>query len=122
MRGANQIWIMNVGDIKPMELPLAMSTELAWRGDNFSIEEIPSYLEHYASREFGQEHSKEIADVLMEHSHLIGFRRYESVTSGTFSTVNYHEAERVMGRWKALASRTLALYEQIPEGYKPAFY
>lgn len=121
-RGANQIWIMNVGDIKPMELPFAMAMDLAWNAERLGFEDIPDYLYLYASREFGEEYAKDIADVLMEHTHLIGIRRYESVSPSTFSVVNYHEAERVVRRWKALATRTKALYEQMPEAYKPAFY
>lgn len=121
-RNANQIWIFNVGDIKPMELPLEFVMDLAWNTSRFDFDMIPTYIEFYAEREFGPEHAKSIGALLMEFSNLIGMRRFEMVHPGTYSVLNYHEAERVLARWMALARQTKELYEQIPEQYKPAFY
>lgn len=104
-----------------MELPFNMIMDMAWDMSNFSFETIPAYLEQYAAREFGEEHSEEIAEMLLEHSHLVGLRRYEGVSSGTFSVVNYREAERILERWQALAARTKSLQEELPEELKPAF-
>jgi len=121
-RDANRIWVINVGDIKPMELPFGFAMDLAWNATNFDFKMIPAYLQLYAEREFGVDHSGEIASLLMEFSHLIGMRRFEMVHPGTYSVLNYHEAERVLARWRTLANRTKALYEAIPDGYKPAYY
>ncbi|KEZ39011.1 hypothetical protein SAPIO_CDS10378 [Scedosporium apiospermum] len=122
LRGADRIWIVNVGDIKPMEIPFAFAMDLAWNVSNFSFERIPTYLKLLATRDFGADFADEIADILLEHSHLIGMRRFELVTSGTFSTLNYHEAERVLGRWKSLAERAKVVYEQLDTQTQPAFY
>lgn len=121
-RDANRIWIFNVGDIKPMELPLQFAMDVAWNASSFSFEKIPSYLQLYAKREFTADHANEIADLLMEYSNLIGMRRFELAHPGTFSVLNYHEAERVLGRWTKLADETKALYSQIPEDTKAAYY
>ncbi|KAF2739667.1 hypothetical protein EJ04DRAFT_548968 [Polyplosphaeria fusca] len=122
MRQANRIWIINVGDIKPMELPFGFAMDMAWNASNFSFEKIPEYLDRYAAREFGQKHAAEISEMLLEHSHLIGMRRFEMVHPGTYSVLNYHEAERVFDRWTNLAERTKALYNNIEEELKPSFY
>ncbi|KAK3368389.1 hypothetical protein B0H63DRAFT_504280 [Podospora didyma] len=122
LRGATRIWIVNVGDIKPMELPLGFSMDLAWNVSNFSFERIPEYLEAYATREFGPDHAEDIASILLEHSHLVGMRRYELVTPATFSQLNYLEAERVVARWQGLADRAAALYAHIDAELKPAFF
>ncbi|KAG9252041.1 uncharacterized protein F5Z01DRAFT_738601 [Emericellopsis atlantica] len=122
MRGATGLWVINVGDIKPMEVPLNMAMDMAWNMDRFTPDKLLSYLEAFATREFGPDHAKETAEVLLEYSHLVGIRKYEHVTSGTYSVVNYHEAERVLGRWKTLAARAKSVHDQLPEKLKPAYY
>lgn len=122
LRGANRIWIMNVGDLKPMELPLSLAMDLAWNASSISFETIPAYLAHYAAREFGSSHAGEIAEILMEHSRLIGMRRYEHITPAIYSTVNFHEAERVLARWQALAARVRSLTSLVDPDLRPAFF
>jgi hypothetical protein len=121
-RDANRIWVINVGDIKPMEHPFGFAMDLAWDVSKFDFDMIPMYLQLYAEREFGTEHAEDIATLLMEFNHLIGMRRFEMVHPGTYSVLNYHEAERILARWTTLADRTKALYEEIPESYKAAYY
>ena len=122
LRGATQIWIMNVGDIKPMELPLNFAMDLAWDVTKLNFQRIPEYLTKYATREFGPEHAAEIASLLLEYSHLVSMRRYELVTPETYSTLNYNEAERIIARWQSAANRAESLYTQIPPGLKPSFF
>ncbi|KAF2873902.1 hypothetical protein BDV95DRAFT_593196 [Massariosphaeria phaeospora] len=121
-READRIWVINVGDIKPMEVPLGFAMDLAWNVSQFDFDMIPNYLHLYAEREFGPDHAEEVASLLMEFSNLIGMRRFEMVHPGTYSVLNYHEAERVSARWRILADRTKALYDNIAEDYKPAYY
>ena len=122
LRNANRIWVINVGDIKPMELPFNFVMDIAWNASNFSFDMIPAYLKLYAKREFGTELADQIATLLMEFSHLIGMRRFEMVHPGTYSILNYHEAERVLARWRILADQTKALYVEVEEEHKPAFF
>lgn len=122
-RGATRIWMVNVGDIKPMETPFGFIMDVAWNIDNFDFETIPDYVEAYAAREFGDELASDVAEMLWEFSHLVGLRKYESTHSGTFSTLNYHESERILARWEKLADRATATYNNdVSEEYKPAFY
>ncbi|KAK4161490.1 hypothetical protein QBC43DRAFT_357572 [Cladorrhinum sp. PSN259] len=123
-RGARQIWIVNVGDIKPMELPLGFAMDLAWDAESITFEKLPEYLTAYAEREFalGEEDSEEIAAILLEHSHLVGMRRYELVTPSTYSHLNYREAETVLARWQGIAARARTIYSRLDEELKPSFF
>lgn len=123
-RGARQIWIVNVGDIKPMELPLGFAMDLAWDAESITFEKLPEYLTAYAEREFGlgQKDSQEIGSILLEHSYLVGMRRYELVTPSTYSHLNYREAETVLSRWQSAAARAKAVYSRLDEELKPAFF
>ncbi|KAK0614758.1 hypothetical protein B0T14DRAFT_593369 [Immersiella caudata] len=122
LRGATRIWIVNVGDIKPMELPFSFAMDLAWDVTKFSFEGLPGYLTKFAAREFGPEDAEEIGSIWLEHSHLVGLRRHELVTPATYSHLNYHEAERVLNRWHKVAARAKTLYAQIDAASKPAFF
>jgi hypothetical protein len=67
-------------------------------------------------------YAKETGEVLLEFSHLNGIRRFDHVAPATFSVVNYHEAERVLARWEALAARAKSVQDQLQDGLKPAYY
>ena len=105
-----------------MELPLNMAMDMAWNIDRFPATKLFSYIEAFATREFGQEYATETTEILLEYSHLVGLRRYEHLQPDTYSTLNYHEAERVLGRWKKLAARAEAVLYQLPDELKPAYY
>jgi hypothetical protein len=121
-RDANQVWVINVGDIKPLEQPFGFAMDLAWDVSKFDFDMIPAYLRLYAEREFGIEHADDVAALLMEFNYLIGMRRFEMVQPDTYSVLNYHEAERILARWNTLADQTKTLYDRIQEDYKAAFY
>ena len=105
-----------------MELPFGFAMDLAWNAPKFDFDMIPTYLKLYAEREFGAEHADNIASLLMEFSNLIGKRRFEMVHPGTYSVLNYHEAERILARWKTLAGHTKAVYDKIAKEYRPSYY
>ena len=60
-RGARALWIVNVGDIKPMEFPLSFFMEQAWNPEAMTLEAMTSYPEHWARATFGPKQAKEIA-------------------------------------------------------------
>lgn len=122
MRGADRIWVVNVGDFKPMEVPYGFIMDLAWNTSAIDFGSIPQYLQLFAAREFGPEHSKEIASILLEHSHLAGMRKFELVSPDTYSFFNYHENERILAAWKMLASRTAAVDASLSKDRKAAFF
>ncbi|MBQ9120504.1 MAG: glycosyl hydrolase 115 family protein [Lachnospiraceae bacterium] len=52
--GVRQIWIVNVGDLKPMELPLTYFLDLAYDFDTWGKENrVQEYLAKFVEREFG---------------------------------------------------------------------
>ena len=51
------IWIVNVGDIKPMEFPIEFFLDYAWDPARWPAERLPEYARLWAEREFGPEHA-----------------------------------------------------------------
>src|SRR5690606_32776492 len=62
--GVKQIWIVNVGDIKPMEFPISFFLDYAWDPDKIGPDDIQTYGEQWAAAQFGPKHAKEIAEIL----------------------------------------------------------
>ena len=121
-RGVSEIWIINVADIKPVELPFAFIMDFAWHPERMTFDYIPQYLEAFAEREFGPEHVSEIADILFEFSQLVGNRKFESVRPSTYSFLNFQESEKLLERWERLAERTRSMEEVLSPEYRTTFW
>jgi hypothetical protein len=120
--GATNIWIVNVGDLKPMELPVEFFLRMAWDPTAIQKDDIAGWTRRWAEREFGPEHAAEIADLVSRYAKYNGWRKPELLAPDTFSLVNYREAERVSAAWNRLAARAETLYRIIPAEQRDAFF
>ena len=68
--GADRIWIVNVGDIKPAEIGTEFFLRLAWDVKQWGPDAQSAFLEEWAAREFGREHAVETAALLGEYYRL----------------------------------------------------
>ena len=62
--GANRIWIVNVGDIKPMELPIQFFLDYAWNTKKWNAGNIDRYTREWAEQIFGPAYAGPIAEIL----------------------------------------------------------
>ena len=120
--GANRLWIVNVGDLKPLEVPLEFFLNFAWNPDRWPKERLNDYLQAWAWREFGPEHAIEIADLVARYTKYNGWRKPELLEPGTFSLTNYAEADRVLAGWRDLVARTATVEGQLPPDKRAAFF
>ncbi|QDS74967.1 hypothetical protein FKW77_004990 [Venturia effusa] len=93
-RNAKNIWLVNVGDIKPL----------------------------WASREFGSDYAKNISAAMTRYMSLVGKRKYELVAVDTYSIINYDEGDTMLAEWQNLAAYAQAISDTLPEISKPAFF
>jgi GH35 family endo-1,4-beta-xylanase len=119
---ANRVWIVNVGDLKPMEFPIEFFLTMAWDPGRLPKERIEEFTRRWAAREFGQAHADEIADIFSKYTKYNGRRKPELVDPSTFSLVNYDEADRVVGEWRAITSKAEEIYRTLPDDSRDAFY
>jgi hypothetical protein len=120
--GADRIWIVNVGDLKPMEFPMEFFLSLAWNPARWPKESIGEFTRLWASREFGPQYAKEIADIVSRYTKYNGRRKPELLEPNTYSLVNYREADTVAADFHAIASKAEDIYEKLPKEEKTAFY
>jgi endo-1,4-beta-D-glucanase Y len=120
--GANRLWIVNVGDLKPMEFPISFFFDYAWDPGRWPAESLPEFTRRWAEQQFGSMNAQDIADILMKYTKYNARRKPEMLSPGTYSIINYREAETVVSDYTALAKRAQQIQALIPGEYKDAFY
>jgi len=120
--GVDRIWIVNVGDIKPMEFPIEFFLDYAWNPDDWPAERLPEYTRLWAERQFGGDYADEIAEILTKYTKYNSRRKPELLAPDTYSLTNYREAETVVNEYNELANKANNIYDSLPDEYKDAFY
>jgi hypothetical protein len=120
--GAKEIWIVNVGDIKPMEFPTQFFLDYAWNPEKWSADRLPRYTKMWAKQQFGDEYAEAIADILTKYTKYNGRRKPELLSPTTYSLIDYREAESVVADYNKLADKAEQIYKELPSKYKDAYY
>ncbi|KAL2401663.1 hypothetical protein ABEF93_007752 [Exophiala dermatitidis] len=122
-RNARQIWVFNVGDIKPLEVPITFAMSLAWDIDSIQADSFSTFYESLAEREFDSALAPSIAEIWREHDHLVSIRRHEHIEANNFSLLHYDEANTIASRWQGLLKTAEASYSSaVAEAYKPTLF
>ncbi|AGA78921.1 glycosyl hydrolase 115 family protein [Echinicola vietnamensis] len=120
--GVDEIWIVNVGDIKPMELPISFFLDYAWSPNAWPAERLPAYTRQWAEKQFGVKYREEIAEILDLYTQYNGRRTPEMLDEDTYSLTHYQEAERVVKAYQALAQKAKTIHGQLEGHYKDAYF
>jgi hypothetical protein len=83
-RGARALWIVNVGDIKPMEFPLSFFMEQAWNPEAMTLDALERYPEKWARATFGPPQAGAIADLITRYSRYAARRKPELIDADSF--------------------------------------
>ncbi|HEX4681249.1 MAG TPA: glycosyl hydrolase 115 family protein, partial [Gemmatimonadaceae bacterium] len=120
--GADRIWIVNVGDLKPMEFPIQFFLDFAWDPDAIPAARLPEYTRDWATRQFGASSGPAIGDVITTHLRYAGRRKPELLDTATYSLLNDREAERIVADYDTLAARAQSIAATLPAEYRDAYY
>jgi hypothetical protein len=120
--GADQIWIVNVGDLKPMEFPIEFFITMGRNPDAWKHDELGEYTKQWAAREFGTKYAADIADIISKYTKYNRRRTPELLNPDTFSLENYGEADRVLAEWKAIADKAEMIQARLSPEYRDAFF
>jgi hypothetical protein len=120
--GARQIWIVNVGDIKPMELPISFFLDFAWNPELIGPEQVEDYTRQWATQQFGITHADEISNLLAKYAKYNARRKPELLSPDTYSILNYREAESVVNEYNDLLAKATITNDLLAPAYRDAFY
>jgi Glycosyl hydrolase family 115/Gylcosyl hydrolase family 115 C-terminal domain len=119
---AKQIWIVNVGDLKPMEFPIEFFLSLGRDPLRWPKEKLGEFTRLWAEREFGAAQSTEIADLVSTYLKYNGRRKPELLDPTTFSLTDYQEADRVLADFHSLVARAEAVQAALRPEARDAFF
>ncbi len=117
--GVRDIWIVNVGDLKPQELPLSFFMDLAydfetWGNQGYLQPQV--YTRQWIKQQFGAYFSEDelhqIYQVMEGYTKQNSIRKPESLQSDTYHPVHYGEADCVLKTVEELERLTERLHEK----------
>ena len=120
--GDDRIWIVNVGDIKPMEFPISFFLDYAWNPDRWPASELPDYTRRWAAQQFGPRLADSIAYILTRYTKYNGRRKPELLSPDTYSLLNYREADKVVSDYNRLAAQAESIGRQLPAKDRSAYF
>lgn len=116
--GIDRLWILNVGDLKPMEYPIDLFLKMAWRPDDYKeVETVHQHTLDFCERIGGAEGTRLMETYLRYNSRvtpeLLNHKTYNLATG---------EWERAMLQYKALEADALRLWQKMPAASRDAYH
>ena len=130
-----KIWILNVGDIKPIEYQTELFMDMAWNMDKVAEEGVFTHLEHFLQREFGEKVGRALLPVMQEHYRLAYIRKPEFM--GNTREEEYHTNDyrivkdmpwskgyilKRLSDYQAISDEAERLSSQICDGREDAYF
>jgi len=117
-----QIWIVNVGDIKPMEFPISFFLDYAYNTKAWNEDNLRDYYTKWAEEQFGPSYAEDIGEVIMKYSQYNARRKPELLSPETYQLKNYSEFGRTMNEYGQLLFTAEKIDAELPAEYKDAYY
>ena len=119
--GVDRIWVVNVGDLKPMEYPISFFLDMAWNPDRFNESNLLQHTQEWCKGQFGEQYAKESARLINTYTKYNHRVTPELLNETTYSLYNYNEYERVVNDYRNLLIDAMRLYYLMPHEYRDAF-
>lgn len=123
------IWIVNVGDIKPMEYPLSFFLAHAWNPEAMTPKALADYPRTWASATFGPEQAGAIGEMITAYSQYTARRKPELIDQSSFALggvtpagLDGGEFGAMVAEWDALEARMLAVRAGLSADLLDAYY
>ena len=119
--GVDRLWVLNVGDLKPMEYPITLFLDMAWNPERFNISNLKDHTLDFCRQQFGDEYAAEAARILNLYSKYNGRITPEMLDRHTY---NLHTGEwkQVSDEYLKLEAEALRQYLTLPANVKDAYF
>ena len=118
--GIDRLWILNVGDLKPMEYPISQFMDMAWNPHKYSVEHITDHTRDWCAQQFGESQADEAARILNLVCKYNGRCTPEMLDRNTYSLEN-GEWQEVVNQYLQLEADALHQYNSLPAAYHDAY-
>ena len=112
--GIQRMWILNVGDLKPMEYPIQLFMDMAWNPKEYTLQNVTDHTQRFFASAIKEASlSEEAADIYNRNCQYMGRVTPEMLDARTYNLAT-GEWKQVADDYQRLELRALRLYEQIP--------
>lgn len=118
--GIDRLWILNVGDLKPMEYPISQFMDMAWNPHKYSANNITRHTRDWCAQQFGESQADEAARILNLICKYNGRCTPEMLDKNTYSLEN-GEWQEVVNQYLQLEADALRQYNCLPAAYHDAY-
>lgn len=134
--GADRYWLLNVGDIKPMELGVQLFFDMAWDFKSFSYENVNRRQAEFMASIFGEKYRSDFQNLHDVYYRLSWIRKpeamgwdrewdtpyYSQIRDTDFSFVNYNDAQQRLADYTSLADNAERIMRSLPGRLQPVFF
>ncbi|OQB29058.1 MAG: hypothetical protein BWY08_02179 [Bacteroidetes bacterium ADurb.Bin174] len=116
---AKNIWVFNIGDLKPAEYEYQFAMDLAWDVEAWRPEKAHQYARYWAEENFGSDLADAIAEIQRQYYYLSASGRPDQINWVTFDV---DEMEDRLVAYATLVDQVNVLESQIPDRLKAAYF
>jgi len=122
--GIERLWILNVGDLKPMEYPIQLFLDMAWSPKTYSQQTVTDHTLSFFRSVLGEQ----VADELAQEAASIYNQNCQYMARVTPEMLDCHTYNVATGEWQQVAdayqrleARALRLYLQLPPNRRDVY-
>lgn len=118
--GVDRLWVLNVGDLKPMEYPIEFFLDMAWNPDAYTAENFMEHARKFCVQSFGESQADEAARILNLYTKYNGRVTAEMLDAKTYN-LETGEWKQVADDYARLEMEALRQYMSLSPEYRDAY-
>lgn len=111
--GVDRLWVLNVGDLKPMEYPITLFLDMAWNPNSADAADITKHTRDFCAQQFGEAQADEAARILNTYAKYNGRVTPEMLDADTYNVAT-GEWQQVADQYMRLEAEALRQYLSLP--------
>lgn len=118
--GVDKIWVLNVGDLKPMEYPISLFLDMAWSPFKYSASTLLEHTYEFCAQQFGEDQAEEACRILNLLCKYSGRVTAEMLDRTTYN-LESGEWKQVADEWARLEAEALRQYMTLDPKYRDVY-
>ena len=118
--GVDRLWVLNVGDLKPMEYPITLFLDMARRPEAFTVETLLDHTRTFCAQAFGEDQAAEAARILNLYCKYSGRTTAEMMDARTYDLPS-GEFRQVCDEFVRLEAEALRQYLTLDPACRDAY-
>lgn len=118
--GVDKLWVLNVGDLKPMEYPITLFLDMAWNPKRFTADNLLEHTSEFCAQQFGREQADEAMRIMNLYCKYAGRVTPEMLDCETYN-LETGEWKQVSDEYIKLEAEALRQYMALVPEYRDTY-